>query len=77
MATTGSESAPSSGSSVSVTGASSEVADAVHRALTAPRPRTRHRVGVDAKAARWIARRLPDRAQDARRARLVGLPKRP
>ena len=54
-----------------------KVAEAVHHALTASRPKTRYRVGVDARVARWITRLLPDRAQDALLARMIGLPKRP
>jgi NAD(P)-dependent dehydrogenase (short-subunit alcohol dehydrogenase family) len=50
------------------------VARAVHHALTAPRPRTRYRVGLDAKLVRLLTRVLPDRAMDALVARLVGLP---
>ncbi len=41
------------------------VADAVHRGLTARRPRVRYQVGNDAKVTRWITRLLPARAVDA------------
>ena len=37
-----------------------KVAEAVHHALTASRPKTRYRVGVDARNARWLTRLLPD-----------------
>jgi NAD(P)-dependent dehydrogenase (short-subunit alcohol dehydrogenase family) len=49
------------------------VARAVHHALTASRPRTRYRVGPDAKLVRFLTRVLPDRAMDALVARLLGL----
>jgi len=41
------------------------VADAVTHALTAERPKTRYRVGKDAKVRAFLARLLPDRAGDA------------
>lgn len=41
------------------------VADAVHRGLTARRPKLRYPVGTDAKLARWMTRLLPARAVDA------------
>jgi len=40
------------------------VAWAVLHALTAPRPRTRYRVGVDARVAGWLRKVLPDRWMD-------------
>lgn len=40
------------------------VAEAVRHALAAPRPRTRYRVGNDARLGWWISRLLPDRAVD-------------
>ncbi|HVP30021.1 MAG TPA: SDR family oxidoreductase [Myxococcota bacterium] len=54
----------------------STVARAVEHALTAGRPRTRYRVGVDATVQRALARWLPDRARDAVLARFLGLPRR-
>lgn len=53
-----------------------EVAKAIARALTAKRPRTRYRVGADARISWWLARFLPDRALDALLIRLSGLPRR-
>ena len=50
-----------------------EVAKAIHRALTAPRPRTRYTVGTDAKLLTPMNRLLPDRAKDAIFGRLLGL----
>ncbi len=47
------------------------VARAVHHALAAGRPRTRYRVGIDAKLVRLLTRVLPDRAMDALVARLL------
>jgi hypothetical protein len=41
--------------------------------LTAPRPRTRYRVGLDAKLMRVLTRVLPDRAMDAIVSRVVGI----
>jgi len=40
------------------------VAEAVRHALAAPRPRTRYRVGNDARLGWWLSRLLPDRAMD-------------
>ncbi|MDG2308616.1 MAG: SDR family oxidoreductase [Candidatus Binatia bacterium] len=40
------------------------VADAVHRGLTARRPKLRYPVGNDAKMMRWVTRLLPARAVD-------------
>lgn len=48
------------------------VAREVHHALTADKPRTRYRVGVDAKAMRVLSRFLPDRTLDALLARGIG-----
>ncbi len=50
------------------------VARAVEHALSAPRPKTRYRVGTDARIGRLLTRFLPDRAVDALLARLTGLP---
>lgn len=50
-----------------------EVARVVHHALAARRPRTRYRVGRDARAARLVAWLLPDRWIDAGVARLFRL----
>jgi NAD(P)-dependent dehydrogenase (short-subunit alcohol dehydrogenase family) len=47
------------------------VADAVVHALDAPRPRTRYRVGTDAKLQWWLTRILPDRVVDAIVARVT------
>jgi NAD(P)-dependent dehydrogenase (short-subunit alcohol dehydrogenase family) len=52
------------------------VARAIEHALTARRPRTRYRVGLDARAAWWTLRLLPDRWVDAFLARFAGLPRR-
>jgi len=49
------------------------VAEAVERALTASRPRTRYLVGTDAKVVARLARVLPDRAVDAVQARFLGI----
>lgn len=49
------------------------VAKAIHDALTAPRPRTRYRVGLDAKLLTGAVRALPDRVRDSLFGRLVGL----
>ena len=49
----------------------SEVAEAIGRALTAARPRTRYLVGRDAKLRDKVARVLPDRALDALIARTL------
>jgi NAD(P)-dependent dehydrogenase (short-subunit alcohol dehydrogenase family) len=51
------------------------VAEAVHHALTATRPRTRYRVGRDAKLMWWVSRLLPDRALDALVERSLRLPR--
>ncbi len=48
------------------------VARAVHHALTASRPRTRYRVGLDARLMRVLTRILPDRTMDAIVSRLIG-----
>jgi NAD(P)-dependent dehydrogenase (short-subunit alcohol dehydrogenase family) len=40
------------------------VVQAVHHALTAPRPKTRYLVGADATARAWMAKWVPDRVQD-------------
>ena len=48
-----------------------EVAEAIGRALTASRPRTRYLVGRDAKLRDKVARVLPDRAFDALIARTL------
>jgi NAD(P)-dependent dehydrogenase (short-subunit alcohol dehydrogenase family) len=52
------------------------VAKAIHHALTARRPRTRYRVGSDARAGWWLSRLLSDRALDALIARMIGIPRR-
>ncbi len=52
-----------------------KVAEAIHHALTSPRPRTRYRVGFDAKLVKFLTRVLPDRAIDALVARMIGMPK--
>lgn len=49
------------------------VAASVEHALTARRPRTRYRVGTDAKLQLALARLLPDRLRDAVVLRFVGL----
>jgi NAD(P)-dependent dehydrogenase (short-subunit alcohol dehydrogenase family) len=51
------------------------VADSVHHALTAARPRTRYRVGRDAQVALWLTRLLPARGLDALLGRIIGLPR--
>ena len=53
-----------------------KVADAVERALTASRPRTRYRVGPDAHVLSTLKATLPDRALDAFFTRLIKLPRR-
>ena len=53
-----------------------EVAKAIAHALSAKRPRTRYRVGADARISWWLTRILPDRALDALLIRLSGLPRR-
>jgi NAD(P)-dependent dehydrogenase (short-subunit alcohol dehydrogenase family) len=50
------------------------VAQAVHHALTAAKPRIRYRVGKDARLLTTLAKILPDRLLDALRFRLLGLP---
>ena len=52
------------------------VAEAVAHALTARRPRTRYRVGPDARIMWWLGKLLPDRVIDALLTRLLGLPRR-
>jgi NAD(P)-dependent dehydrogenase (short-subunit alcohol dehydrogenase family) len=47
------------------------VAEVVHEALTATRPRTRYLVGRDAKIRDAVARRVPDRVMDALIARTL------
>jgi NAD(P)-dependent dehydrogenase (short-subunit alcohol dehydrogenase family) len=49
------------------------VARAIHKALTARRPRTRYAVGADAKLLVPLARLLPDRAKDAIFGKIQGL----
>jgi NAD(P)-dependent dehydrogenase (short-subunit alcohol dehydrogenase family) len=49
-----------------------KVADAVHHALTAPKPKARYLVGTDARVQLAIARALPTRAFDAAISRLTG-----
>jgi NAD(P)-dependent dehydrogenase (short-subunit alcohol dehydrogenase family) len=51
----------------------SKVADAIEHALTAAKPRTRYRVGADAKLTRLLSSVLPDRWLDAFVAKMVGL----
>ena len=51
------------------------VAEAVHRALTANRPKTRYLVGKSARPLAAIARFVPDRGFDAIRVRVFGLPR--
>jgi NAD(P)-dependent dehydrogenase (short-subunit alcohol dehydrogenase family) len=50
------------------------VAQAVHHALTARRPRTRYRVGKHASLLATLSTVLPDRLRDAILFRIVGLP---
>jgi NAD(P)-dependent dehydrogenase (short-subunit alcohol dehydrogenase family) len=50
-----------------------KVAEAVQHALTARRPRTRYRVGTDAKLFRFLTRVLPDRVMDAFVLRMIGI----
>lgn len=52
------------------------VAEAVAHALTATRPRTRYRVGPDARITWWLSKLLPDRVNDALLTRMLGLPRR-
>ena len=49
------------------------VAQAIHKALTARRPRIRYAVGPDAKLLVPLSRLLPDRAKDAIFGKLQGL----
>lgn len=49
------------------------VSEAVLHALTAARPRTRYRVGMDAYIQYLLARRVPDRLRDAIIRRLLGV----
>ncbi len=49
------------------------VAQAIYKALTASRPRTRYAVGADAKLLVPLSRLLPDRAKDAIFGKLQGL----
>jgi len=50
------------------------VAQAVHHALTAARPRTRYRAGKHATLLAMLARFLPDRLLDKIRLRIAGMP---
>ena len=50
-----------------------KVAKAIEHALTAKKPRTRYRVGTDAKLMKFLSSVLPDRWLDAFIARMVGL----
>jgi NAD(P)-dependent dehydrogenase (short-subunit alcohol dehydrogenase family) len=50
------------------------VARAVAHALSARRPRTRYRVGLDARATWWLRKLLPARWMDPLLLRLLGLP---
>ena len=50
------------------------VAEAIHHALTAARPRTRYRVGKHSTLLTLLATFLPDRLLDKIRFRLVGMP---
>lgn len=50
-----------------------EVAEAIHRALTARRPRTRYPVTKEVKLLSWVGAFLGDRARDAIMGRMVGL----
>ncbi|MGD0942152.1 MAG: SDR family NAD(P)-dependent oxidoreductase [Terracidiphilus sp.] len=45
------------------------------RAVTAPRPRTRYLIGMDAKLSKFLKRNLPDRWMDAIIFRMMGLPR--
>jgi NAD(P)-dependent dehydrogenase (short-subunit alcohol dehydrogenase family) len=51
------------------------VAEVVHRALTAKRPRTRYLVGKHARTLAFLARWAPDPVLDRIRVRLFGLPR--
>jgi NAD(P)-dependent dehydrogenase (short-subunit alcohol dehydrogenase family) len=53
------------------------VVSAVVHALTAPRPKTRYLVGLDARINAFIVKLLPDRWVDRLMTRLLHLPKRP
>jgi short-subunit dehydrogenase len=48
------------------------VADAIHHALTARRPKTRYRVGRDARTMIALKKILPDRAFDSAVSRMIG-----
>lgn len=48
------------------------VADAIHHALSARRPKTRYRVGRDARAMIVLRAVLPDRAFDSAVSRMIG-----
>ncbi len=50
-----------------------KVADAVHHALTSPKPRTRYLVGLEAKTTALLARFLPDRLLDKLIRKRMGL----
>jgi hypothetical protein len=50
------------------------VAEAIHHALTARRPRLRYAVGTDARMLVTLPRVLPERALDSLRLRALGLP---
>ncbi len=50
-----------------------KVAEAIQRALTAPKPKPRYPVGMDARLALKMARFLPDRARDSLHGRLLGM----
>lgn len=50
------------------------VAEAIHRALTARRPRLRYVVGADARMLATLPKLLPGRALDRIRLRMLGLP---
>jgi NAD(P)-dependent dehydrogenase (short-subunit alcohol dehydrogenase family) len=50
------------------------VAEAIHHALTARRPRLRYPVGTDARMLVTLPRVLPERALDHVRLRMMGMP---
>ena len=50
-----------------------KVAEAIQRALTAPKPKPRYPVGMDAKLGLKLARFLPDRARDSLNGGLVDM----
>jgi hypothetical protein len=50
------------------------VAEVIHHALTARRPRIRYPVGVDARKLATLPRFLPDRVLDQVRLRALGMP---